>query len=246
MPVRELAKYIIRTGIEAYVIPSNFVKRAARYVPHIYTQKELTVFFDVLDQIQFKRGYPIRHIVLPVIFRLIYCCGLRPSEARELKTENIDLKDGRISILESKGHKDRIVMLEKSLLELCRKYDESVKVAFPNREWFFLNTRGTLYSKRRLEDIFTIYWGKTGIPPSGGNPPRIYDFRHTFVTNRLYRWMQEGKDVSALLPYLSAYLGHSKLSDTAYYIHLVPEFFQQNPNLNLEQYENLLPEVKRW
>ena len=38
---------------------------------------------------------------------------------------------------------------------------------------------------------------------------RFHDFRHTFATHRLYHWMRDGKDLNAMLPYLSAYMGHA-------------------------------------
>ena len=37
--------------------------------------------------------------------------------------------------------------------------------------------------------------------------------------------MHDGEDVRAMLPYLSAYVGHKTLAATDYYLHLVPEFF---------------------
>lgn len=36
-------------------------------------------------------------------------------------------------------------------------------------------------------------------------------------------YVYEKADLNAMLPYLSAYMGHSNFSDTAYYIHLMPE-----------------------
>ena len=38
---------------------------------------------------------------------------------------------------------------------------------------------------------------------------RFHDLRHTFATHRLYHWMRDGKDLNAMLPYLSAYMGHA-------------------------------------
>jgi len=69
-------------------------------------------------------------------------------------------------------------------------------------------------------------------------------FSHTFATHRLYLWLREGKDVTAMLPYLSAYMGHAQLSDTYYYIHLVPELFADMSGLDFSKYESLLPEVE--
>ena len=52
-----------------------------------------------------------------------------------------------------------------------------------------------------------------------------------------------GKDVDAMLPFLSAYMGHARFEDTAYYIHMVPDFYQRTGKLDVSAYETLLPEV---
>ncbi len=83
-----------------------------------------------------------------------------------------------------------------------------------------------------------------GITASGGGLPRLYDFRHTFATHRLYQWMREGKDLMAALPYLSAYMGHAHMSDTYYYIHLVPGQLEAMSGYDFSKYEALLPEVE--
>ncbi|WP_313232637.1 tyrosine-type recombinase/integrase [Tissierella praeacuta] len=245
MPVRELARHLNRLGLEAYLIPMDLAPKATRYVPHIYTMDELRVFFDVLDCIPPKKNFPIRHLVIPTFFRLIYCCGLRPIEARKLRVEDVDLLNGRLQILESKGHKDRVVMLADDVLELCRHYHMEVCRIMPGRELFFPDSNGKLYTKEWAEKTFRVQWAKTGIAQSGANPARIYDLRHSFVTHRLYLWMKEGKDVTVYLPYLSAYLGHAQLSDTAYYIHLVPGTFESMAGFDFSGRESLLPEVRR-
>lgn len=47
-----------------------------------------------------------------------------------------------------------------------------------------------------------------------------------------------------MLPYLSAYMGHAQLSDTHYYIHLVPGLFEEMSGFDFSFAELLLPEVK--
>ena len=245
MPVRELARYMNRIGIDAYLIPLDLTPKAARYVPYIFTQEELRLFFDILDQIPYKRNFPVRHLVIPTYFRLVYCCGLRPGEARRLRTEQVDLINGRLTILESKGHKDRMIPMADDVLELCRNYHAAVAKVMPGRKWFFPDSNDNMYTKRWAVKTFRVQWAKTGIQQKGPNPPRIYDFRHTFATHRLYLWMKEGTDVTARIPYLSAYLGHAQLSDTAYYIHLIPGIFESMTDFNLSQRESLLPEVQK-
>ena len=50
-------------------------------------------------------------------------------------------------------------------------------------------------------------------------------FRHHFVYANMNRWLREGKDVNAMLPYLMRYMGHSDVKNTLYYLHLVPDIY---------------------
>ena len=242
-PIRELAKYMNSIGMESYVIPGHLIPRKIRYVPHLYTSDELSAIFSVLDRMQFNDRCPIRHFVFPVMFRMIYCCGLRPKEGRNLSRSNVDLKTGQIIIQESKNKKDRIIVLSSDLLNLCQQYDKKIDSVFPGRLHFFPSTAGTPYSYAWQQHVFQQCLKDTKIPFSG-NWPRIYDLRHTFATNVLFRWMKEGKDMNAYLPYLSAYLGHEQFSDTAYYIHLVPQYFSQISDMCLSKHSHLIPEIE--
>ena len=47
-----------------------------------------------------------------------------------------------------------------------------------------------------------------------------------------------------MLPYLSAYMGHAQLSDTYYYIHLVPGLMEEMSDFAFSSAEVLLPEVE--
>jgi len=243
-PVRQLAKYMNSLGIEAYIIPQGIPGKQIRYVPHIYSDQELRIFFDAIDKCTDSSSSPARHLTIPVFFRLLYCCGLRPSEARLLKVEDVDLDNGKLTIRQSKGNKDRNVMMSEELLNLCRIYDSRISSIMPGRVVFFPNPDGKHYNKGTIDHWFHLFWNKTGgTHISRGNSPRVQDFRHTFAVKRLNLWVQEGKDLNAYLPYLSMYLGHSHFSETDYYLHFIPEFFPLFKEKTLEKCAGLIPEV---
>ena len=215
--VREFARYLNRTGETAYVLPPDFARRGSRRVPHIYTEAEIAAIWQAADAIPQKRvDSAVRRVVIPTFLRLIYCCGLRPAEARKLRVENVDLERGRLYIVESKGHKDRYVWMADDMAELCRNYNAQMEGVMPKRTIFFPTPKDKWYSKTWLLEMFSDVRADASIVQAGEHPPRIYDFRHTFATHRLYQWMHEGKDISAMLPYLSAYMGHAHISDTYY------------------------------
>lgn len=243
-PVREFARYLNRIGIKAYVLSNDFAKKPQRPIPYIYSEDEIAALWSVLDCVKPQTQSPMRHIVIPAIFRVLYCCGLRPAEARKLRIKDVDLSNGKIHVRESKKHTDRIVMMADDLTKYCCEYNNQVRSILPKREFFFPKADGNMYSKTWFELNFRQNREKTGIAQSDIKKPRLYDFRHTFATHRLYQWIREGKDLSAMLPYLSAYMGHAKLSDTYYYIHFVPDQLKEMSGLDFSKYEALLPEVE--
>ena len=108
-PVRQLARRLGRRGVPAYVLPKGALPRPARYVPHIYTDQELAALFAQTDRCRYCSQVPLRHLVMPVLFRTIYACGLRASEARLLRVSDVDLDAGVLQLRDAKGGKDRQV-----------------------------------------------------------------------------------------------------------------------------------------
>ena len=131
--LRELAKYMNSVGEQAYLLPLQLTKKTGRHIPYIYSKEDLSKLFKEIDSLQPSLRSPTKHLVVSVIFRMIYCCGLRPVEARRLRREDVNLFDGTVNILESKGHKDRIVVLSEDMCELCRNYDQRVETIYPDR-----------------------------------------------------------------------------------------------------------------
>ena len=244
MPIREFAKYLIRTGEDAYLISTEFVKHKPHRTPYIYSQKEILSIWDYYDSVKPYHNAPLRPFVMAAIIRLLYCCGLRPVESVRLRAQDVDLATGKLYIIESKGHKDRIVMMSDDLVLYLQEYDRHVQFYKPERAFFFPTTRNEMYSVCELERVFRSARQSCGIIGNSMTTPRLYDIRHTFATHRLYQWMKEGKDLSAMIPYLSAYMGHTELSDTYYYIHLVPGQFEAMSGYDGSTLENLIPEVK--
>lgn len=249
--VRELAKFIQRSGGTAFVIPSDFGKIPYRnYIPHIFSEKELMAIFRAADNLVLNEKFPFSSLQPPVYLRLLYACGLRPYEGRLILRKNIDLVEGTIFIPESKRLKDRVVIMDVNMLKICRDYHKQAMDIDPTNEFFFPNQKNT-GTKNQFHDrhwgayILNMCLTNAGVTEFAGNRPRPYDLRHTFATHTLYRWLNEGKDLNNCLPYLSAYMGHEKFQHTAYYIHLIPDFFPQISLSVTNKLASIIPEVKQ-
>jgi integrase len=241
--IREFARYLIRIGEPAYILPGKISKRGQRYIPHVYSHTEIAKIWRASERVYPTKTYPAAHIVMPTLMRLIYCCGLRPSEALKLRVEDVDLHSGKIFIAESKGHKDRIVMLADDVLNFCLDYNKNIYAYIQNRVFFFAKNAVDACDYRWINFIFQQIRESLHIESVSGNPPRLYDMRHTFATHRLYQWMRDGKDLYAMLPYLSSYMGHTSLTETFYYIHLIPGMFEEMSGFKHAPVKDIFPKV---
>ena len=242
-PIREFGKYLQSLGdTDAFVLPGAGSRKIHRYVPHFFTSQEIAAFFTACDQLRPHAAMRARHIVLPVFFRLLYCCGLRTCEARTLLAGDVDLYTGEIDITQSKGCRSRRIPVSHDVLALLRRYDTRVAAIYPGRMCFFPTTRARCYERSAVGAAFTRIWKAAGLGNGSGNRPRAYDFRHHFALSNLNRWIAAGVDVNSMLPYLSRYMGHASITSTDYYLHLVPEFFAAF-SAKARVTEILLPEV---
>lgn len=227
--VRQLAMYMTRLGIAAYVPPKNTIPKEPKYIPHIFSNDELVAFFKQVDTCHIHSIVPNRHWIMPLLFRMLYCCGLRISEALNLKVRDVDLDTGILTIMDGKFNKDRLVPLSEELLQRCLVYAKQVHMFSDSNAYFFPAPNGQAITIGNVYKNFRKFLWKARISHGGwGKGPRVHDFRHTFAVHCLRRWVTEGKDLTAYLPVLKTYLGHHSFSDTSQYLRLTAELY---PNI---------------
>ncbi len=129
------------------------------------------------------------------------------------------------------------------MLDFCEAYRDESAGCRRNTEYFFPARDGTPVAGVRMNDVLNECW--TAAHPGIEDLPRIrvYDLRHRFASAALIRWIDEGRDLYAMLPYLSAYMGHDTLTETAHYIHVLPENLAKSPGIDWAAFGDILPEV---
>ena len=145
------------------------------------------------------------------LLSLGYGCGLRASEVVRLKVKHIDSAQKIIRVEQSKGRKDRNVMLSPETLGRLRqwwkarpsRYDAGAPVA---ERWLFPGNRhGKAMTIRQLSRLFHQAADAAGIKKA----VTLHALRHSFATHLLER----GTDIRII----QALLGHDKLETTARY-----------------------------
>lgn len=243
--LRQFTKYLDSIGIEAYILPKGYFPSEKPYVPYIYTQDELSRFFAKTDQCCACSEFPERHLIMPVLFRMLYLCGLRVSEARLLKVGDVDLENGILSIQHSKKDNSRLVPMSDALAEGCRQYSKKVHPFPVSDDYFFPALGGKPMTIGNVYKNFRKFLWQAGISHHGrGRGPRVHDFRHTYAVHCLKKWVGQGKDLAAYLPVLKTYLGHDSFEETAYYLRLTADVFP-DITLKLETcYPGIIPELE--
>jgi integrase/recombinase XerD len=152
-----------------------------------------------------------RNLKARVMLSLGYGCGLRAGEVVRLKVKHIDRAQNVIRIEQSKGRKDRNVMLSEEALDLLgqwwkvrpRRYDVGLVTS---ECWLFPGTRaGQPMSPRQLNRLFHQAATAAGIKKA----VTLHGLRHSFATHLLER----GIDIRII----QTLLGHDKLNTTARY-----------------------------
>ncbi len=247
--IRIFAKYLRGLGKEAEFLPGSYARDKRTFVPYIFSSAELTAFFDATDRLkEWHCGDRFSPVVAPVLFRLMYTSGLRPTEVRGIRDEDVRLQSGEIYIHSNKTKKERIIVVSEDMLRLLHDYENDKHCFFARTEYYFSRADGLQYTGQQLRTMFDKCWHKAnlGIEKSKLPPARPYDLRHTFASAVLQNWLNEGKDLYSALPYLRAYMGHEHFEDTAYYIHIIPERLLASTGVDWEKLDSTIPEVQIW
>lgn len=184
--VRILCKYLHSNGYDAPCAfhPAPHVNKC--FVPYIFTKDEIERLFSAVDCTKESSESPLRHLVMPVLFRLLYTCGLRVSEALHLKVADVDLDAGVLAIYGAKGDKERLVGISDSMLTYMKSYRSNPLVANAKSIYFFPAPDGGFYDTSTIYDIFRKCLFDAGIPHRGrGKGPRLHDLRHSFGLRHL-------------------------------------------------------------
>ena len=239
--LRGFARYIHLHEKEAYIIPPTFFchKMHERKLPVIMNDAEMRNFFAATDRYPSSGQSPLLEYTVPVIFRLQYACGMRPQEVRNLRCVDFSLSNNTVYMSEGKHYKDRCLPINMDVMEICNKYNRIAENVIPNRTYFFQSPTGSAYTTEWLCKVFNLCWEMSG-NAIGRGYCTPYALRHNFATQTLMRWVEEGISLDAMIPYLSAYMGHKKFSATYYYIHLLPERLGR---MDFTRMDDIIPEV---
>ncbi|MBR9915639.1 MAG: tyrosine-type recombinase/integrase [Algicola sp.] len=167
--------------------------KKSRYLPTVLSKEE------VIHLIQATKNLKHRAIIA-----MIYSCGLRISELLSLEIKDIDIDRRQVFIRNSKGRKDRYVIIAESFLPLLYNY---LHTYVPNR-LFVEGHEAKRYSPESVRHFLRRSCKLAGITK------RVtpHTLRHSYATHLL----ENGID----LRYIQELLGHARPETTMIYTHV--------------------------
>lgn len=175
-------------GGEDIAIP---LSKAPKKLPVILSKKEIEKMIQVTNNFKYR-----------AIISIMYSAGLRLSELLNLKWADIDFKRKTIHVKNSKGGKDRVVMLSPKVAKMLKR------MAKPMNGLVFVNRKGEKYSSRLIHNLIAKSASRAEIMKA----VTPHTLRHSFATHLL----ESGLDVR----YIQQLLGHSSVKTTMIYTHV--------------------------
>ena len=183
----------------ATIISPKIKKRLPQYVE----EKDINTLFSHMGFPDDWGGKTHRLLML-----LFYSTGIRQAELVNLKETQIDFSNRSIKVL-GKGNKERVLPVNKELLEQIKNYTDLKRVAFEKFDdsFVFINDQGKKLYPKYVYNAVNKYL--TAVTTIEKKSPHV--LRHTFATHL----MNNGADLNAV----KELLGHSSLAATQVYTH---------------------------
>ncbi len=209
--LKNLSNFMKDMGMEELYLETMYYSKTKSFEPKILNENEINKIFKEID-LESKKYKDKRKNIYPVLFRLIYSCGLRISEALNIKKANYNKDLGTITIILSKGYVTRLIPLSDSMKTVLDKYINMVEV----EDKLFQNI-----SYKEVNKFFQKIIYKLSLEPC-----RIHDLRHTFAVTSLNKNINKYNEYK-LLYSLQIYMGHKNIKNTEYYLRLTEQNYKK-------------------
>lgn len=234
--------YLYDKGYKIPLLHNSDIPVKKNFTPHIYTAVEIERYFEAVDQYKSSKAW-LLELQVPIIFRLLYCCGLRIGECLNLKKKDIDFKSKSIILRKTKLGNERQIFLNNDVTELLRKYANKIFYRLKDDDYIFKTRNGNKMTPYSVHKIHKQILRMANIPFLGdGKGPRIHDWRHTFAVTSLQMLLNLNISFNKAIILISETMGHKNVAATEYYLRLTtqrfPEVLQKlTEYLELQKYE---------
>ena len=223
---KDFCKFLISNEYKNIYYEEKKFNIVNNYKPVIFTDEEINLLFQTIDEEKnnhINHKYYKLYYGYSIIFRLLYACGLRISEALKIEVKDVNFNENTINIIDSKKHISRLVVFSNSMKHCLLEY-----ISFFNIKdgLIFTNTKNNIICKSELRK----FYNRILIASSLNKNAHIHDLRHCFCNKAFNQMLEKGYDENVAMVYLYKFMGHKSITETEYYLH----FTDYNKNKVLE------------
>jgi integrase/recombinase XerD len=228
--VRQFAEYLSTIDSTTEIPPRDLLPgKYQRKPPYLYDDEEIRQLLAQARKMRSPTG--LRARTYSTLLGLLTVTGMRLGETLALDRNDVDLREGVLAVRRTKCRKERLVPVhETTRLALLRYARVRDRVhPRPKTDAYFLAESGLRLCHCSVRENFVRLSRSIGIRTRAGrfgHGPRLHDLRHRLAVTTLMRWYRSGVDVERRLPVLSTYLGHTKITDTYWYLQAIPELLR--------------------
>ena len=221
--VRGFALYV--HGIDPtheFVSAGLITARPPRATPYMYTEEDISALMNATDGLK-----PVlRADTYRTLIAMLAVTGMRVSEALNLNDCDVDLSQGCLTVNATKFGKTRRLPLHSSTVDALGRYraHRCRWQPAPLSPAFFVSIVGSRLHYPNVVGVFHQLLGIAGLSERrGGNRPRMHDFRHRFAVQSILDAYTDGLEVGPRFAALSTYLGHTRPTETYWYLSATPD-----------------------
>ncbi len=202
--LKSFFKYQLKTGaLDASPMTQVISPKNSKRLPVFVKEEDTRLIVAALDQ----STEDWRSLNKKMLITIFYATGMRLSELIQLKEKQVDTGNSQIKVL-GKGNKERIIPVNKAIMEMIREYQRLKKKDFSHTDDVLLVTeKGKKMYPKYAWLLVNQVLGAAGTLDK--KSPHV--LRHSFATHL----MNNGADLNAV----KELLGHSSLASTQVYTH---------------------------
>lgn len=246
--IRQFLTYLRLYGEYAFIPPVPKVHED--YIPYIFNDTELEGIFTSADNVILKRQEADPYLVIefPVIVRLLYSCGLRIGETLRIDKSDVDLENGILRLINTKGNKQRLVPMSAAMTDILTRYCMAMGIYGRNTGWLFPSSKTESHiSDHAIKLRFEMVLRDNGIHLENRKKhergPCMHCMRHVFAFKSFAQAERCGRHLDDTIPFLSIYLGHDSINETSKYLKFSNELYPESIEAFGNYMSGLLPEV---
>lgn len=214
LAVDKFMEFLHHSGVEDAPPPPRYLVENERKKPlQVLTPEEIQTLYDVVPYTFPDMTFAIREprqMTVKLVLDLCYGCGLRKSEALNIKLNDVNLDQKILHVQQGKNYKDRFVPLSKGIYKSIYTFIYQYRrcLNFTNRSGYLYPFKDTAIAEAL--EMLVKNCDKESIRHK---KPTLHTLRHSIATHLL----QNGMDVENI----ARFLGHGTLESTQLYTHII-------------------------